>query len=170
MMRLWSRWGQRRVPIDAQGVWMQDYFGAALRNDAQTFSTVSFVDVVEGRFDNALFDDKIVLVGLVSSQGALDQYPVPSSQAGELMAGVEIQANALESLLQDRVLVTLPDVWQAIFIVVLALGSSFIYVRAIWQVKLALWVALSLTLWLAGSLIFNTMGVVLYVFYPFPRH
>jgi signal transduction histidine kinase len=159
--------GQRRVPIDAQGVWMQDYFGAALRNDAQTFSTVSFVDVVEGRFDNALFDDKIVLVGLVSSQGALDQYPVPSSQAGELMAGVEIQANALESLLQDRVLVTLPDVWQAIFIVVLALGSSFIYVRAIWQVKLALWVALSLTLWLAGSLIFNTMGVVLYVFYPF---
>jgi hypothetical protein len=72
MMRLWSRWGKGRVPIDAQGVWMQDYFGAALRNDAQTFSTVSFVDVVEGRFDNALFDDKIVLVGLVSSQGALD--------------------------------------------------------------------------------------------------
>lgn len=60
-----------------------------------TFPSFSYADVAAGRVDPALFKGKIVLIGATSLE-LQDLRPTPFPG---LMAGVEIQANAVETLL-----------------------------------------------------------------------
>ncbi|MEO5657487.1 MAG: CHASE2 domain-containing protein, partial [Nitrospiria bacterium] len=60
-----------------------------------TFPSVSYADVVAGRVDPALFKGKIVLIGATS----LELQDLRSTPFPGLMAGVEIQANTVETLL-----------------------------------------------------------------------
>jgi len=63
-----------------------------------TFQVVSFADVLEGRVDPALFAGKIVLIGATS----LELQDLRHTPFGGLMPGVEIQANAIETVLAGR--------------------------------------------------------------------
>jgi CHASE2 domain-containing sensor protein len=71
----------------AQGA-LIDYRGAP-----RTFDTVSFADVVRGRVDRKRLRDKIVVVG-ASAASLQDVHPTPTTR-NELMAGAEVQANAI---------------------------------------------------------------------------
>ncbi len=120
--------GERVLPVDENGLWLANYFGPP----GVTFPMVSLRDVLEGTVDPAVFADKIVLVGLTST-GATDRYPIPARGGGRMMAGVEIQAHALESLLQNAALADQSRLSQIVMIVILSVGASVIYAQLRWQ-------------------------------------
>ncbi|MFH1350835.1 MAG: CHASE2 domain-containing protein [Pseudomonadota bacterium] len=65
-----------------------------------TYPTISFLDVIEGRWPSSFFKDKIVLVGLTCS-GLLEGFLTPFTQERIRMHGVEVHAQILNNLL-DR--------------------------------------------------------------------
>jgi CHASE2 domain-containing sensor protein/signal transduction histidine kinase len=62
------------------------------------FPTVSMIDVFRGETPDVLLRDRLVLVGATAS-GLGDRFPTPVSSNTEIMSGVELQANILDSLL-----------------------------------------------------------------------
>lgn len=64
------------------------------------YECLSFVDVLEGRIDPAAFTESIVLVGAYAT-GMQDNFQVPNGGNSQ-MYGVEIHANILQSLFQNR--------------------------------------------------------------------
>jgi signal transduction histidine kinase/CHASE2 domain-containing sensor protein len=155
---------QARIPVDRFGLWQQYYFAPpATRNDS-AFEVVSFVDVVDGRTAPDLFKDKIVLVGLMFVTGMLDEYRVPSSMQGNLMAGIEIQANAVESLLQGKAIRTLPLMAQAILLGVLAFASALTFISVRWYLKAAAAFAIVLIGAVSASVLFSTTQYIIPVF------
>jgi signal transduction histidine kinase len=126
----------RQIVVDENGFWRQNYFGQPATAQRQLFPIVSLSDVIGGNIDNAFFKDKIVLVGIINSTGVTDQYLVPVSI--QPMAGVEIQANAIETLIQNAPLTEQSPTSQALWIVVLAIASTLIYSRVDWRGKLLL--------------------------------
>lgn len=124
------RWEDNRVWLtDERPLWLDDqdrmminYFGKPT-----SFPVYSFKAVVEGAVDPAAFEDKIVLVGLMNSAGQSDIYTVPTSINGAQMAGVEIHANILETIIRGRALRPQSDTSQALMIFGLALVMSVLY-------------------------------------------
>ncbi len=84
-------------PTDAYGGILIDYTGGS-----GSYETLSMIDVLEGKIPAQAFKDSIVLVGAYAA-GMGDSYPVPS-QKGAQMYGVEIHANILQGLLEERYL------------------------------------------------------------------
>ena len=81
----------------------------------ESFPTLSFIDVEKGRFDPADVRGKIVVVG-ASAPSLQDRHATPMS--AELMAGPEVQANAIWTALNDNPLAPAP-LWLGIVIVLL---------------------------------------------------
>lgn len=65
------------------------------------FRTISFVDVMNGATPAAFLHDKLVLVG-ATADGLGDRYATPLSNHTEIMSGVELQANLLDTLLTGQ--------------------------------------------------------------------
>ena len=125
-----------------------------------SFTTVSFKDVYEGKISPEIFRGKIVLVGATSAD-LHDSQPTPLS-LGQLMSGVEIHANAVETIITKNFLkeVGAINVVASIFILSLAGALSFSWLRKIWLatvVSLLVYVVyLGAALWLFDrGLIFN---------------
>jgi signal transduction histidine kinase/CHASE2 domain-containing sensor protein len=157
---------ERTIPVDDNGFWLQNYFGPASTPSRQTFQTHSLVDVVDGEVDISIFDDKIALVGLITIAGDADRYSVPSELTGGQMAGVEIQANAIETLISDILLEELSPLGQALTIIGLALITSSLCTFPRWYLKLLIALVLFILSLLTALTIFNTLGTVTPLFYP----
>ena len=71
-----------------------------------------------------MFEDRIVLVGMINTLAEMDLHQTPVS-AGR-MAGIEFQANAIHTLLHHRPLVRASEVETAVTVVVLALFSALV--------------------------------------------
>jgi signal transduction histidine kinase len=154
----------RRIPLDDQGQMLINFFNAP---DEDAFPAFSFKDVVEGRVDPDVFYDRIVLVGLHHHAGLNDMYAVPIGLDGSLMAGVEIHANVIETLLQNKPLREQGPLSQAIMIVGLSVLSSLLYSfasrRGYWML-IALFGALAI--WFGGVFIyFNVQQVMVNLFH-----
>ena len=105
----------------------------------ESFPTLSFIDVEKGRFDPADVRGKIVVVG-ASAPSLQDRHATPMS--AELMAGPEVQANAIWTAQNDNPLAPAP-LWLGILIVLLGgLAPAVLAARA----RLVLAVAGSLAL------------------------
>lgn len=157
---------ERRVPVDEWGLWQPYYYAPPIQGAEGAFTVVSLVDVLDGTVDPAIFDDKIVLVGLMNTTGGLDQYLVPSSVNGSLMAGVEIQANAIENLLRPeaRFIQPLSDGLQAALIALLAVAASLLYALPRWYLKLAIALMLMVGWLVATSAVFSASFVMIGLF------
>lgn len=94
------------------------------------FETISMADVVEGKIPEGYFEDCIVLVGAYE-EGARDSYRVSIDPAEE-MFGVELQANYIYGLLNERIVYPLDGVWQF----VLTLAVVFCAAWCILKIKL----------------------------------
>ena len=112
---------QYEVPTDAAGAMFVNFVGAT-----GTFSTTatchSFVDVLDGLVPAAAFEDKIVLVGMMNSLNEMDLHRTPVSPAR--MSGIEVQANAIHTLLHHRPLVPQSPVSTTVTVLLLALASA----------------------------------------------
>lgn len=157
---------QRPVQVDSNGFWLQNFFGSALTSTRQTFKTVSIIDILDDEIDIDIVNDKIILVGLVTIAGDADRYPVPSELTGGQMAGIEIQANAIESLITDNSLVKQTPTQETLTIIGVTILTSLFcaYPRWYWKILIAL--ALFIINLISSLIIFNTASFLIPLLYP----
>lgn len=67
------------------------------------FYTISYAQVLTGEFENGLFKNKIVLVGATAA-GMSDLLPTPVSGLSQPMPGVEVHANVLQSIRENKLI------------------------------------------------------------------
>jgi adenylate cyclase len=89
-----------------------------------SFPTYSFVDVLETKQDFSFLKDKIVLIG-ATAQDLHDEQLTPTS-LGSPMAGVEIQANIIQTILEKNFLATEQKSTTLLTIALLTSGLSLI--------------------------------------------
>ncbi|MEP6985273.1 MAG: CHASE2 domain-containing protein [Chloroflexota bacterium] len=153
------------IPVDEHGLWQQNFFGAPSSTSQNSFPVYSALDVINGSIPASAFQDKLVLVGLMNTTAATDLYPVPSSLNGQLMAGVEIHAHAIESLLQNKIPSMQSRLSQAIMIASLALVSSLIYAHLKWYWMLPAAALMLALLFIIGSVRFSSQLEFINLFY-----
>jgi len=129
-----------------------------------SFKMISFVDIFSGQTPLEILKDKIIIVG-VTSADLHDAQMTPFS-LGQAMAGIEIHANALDTILSRRYFheVNATGVWLAIFALSLLSSLSFSFFKKIWAA-----LAASLFFWLvylAIALLFFERGVIYNLVHP----
>ncbi len=97
------------------------------RGGPNTFPWVPYYRVVRGEMDPGTFRGKIVLVG-PTSEVFHDLFPTPFARSGE-MPGVEIHANAIETLVAGNPIREVPAWVSAVLAVVAGLMGSALVVR-----------------------------------------
>jgi CHASE2 domain-containing sensor protein len=122
--------------FDPGGAWID------FRGPPGTIDTVSFSDLLRGRVDPALVRGRIVVVG-AAAPTLQDVHPTPTA-SGELMAGPEIEANAIYTATHGLPLRDIPR-WLSLLAIAL-LGAfpalASIRLRALLAALLAPWAAL----------------------------
>ncbi len=156
---------ERTIRIDRNGLWIPTYFGPPDSPDTHTFTVLSFIDVLEGRIDPAIFNDKAVLVGVMNSTGNTDLYSVPTGRDGRRMAGVEIHANTFESLLQNISYTEQRPIGQILTITLTAVIASTIYVQLRWWWMLIIGAVLLVALMIALFIRFQLTLQIINLFY-----
>ena len=106
----------------------------------------SLADLIAGRIDPGVYAGKIVLIGPYAA-GLQDAYFTPISRS-EQMYGVEIQANVIQSLLEENFKREAPDWPQLASLFVLSVGAALLFLSN--KLKKAVWIAAALIL--AGPL------------------
>ena len=99
--------GDRVIPIDRRGGMSIYYAGRPAPappsncTDHDFFCVVAMKDVINGTVPRDLIAGRAVFIGAHSLSAVPDSYPVPNS-GGDKMFGVEIWANAAQSILTNR--------------------------------------------------------------------
>lgn len=120
------------------------------------YENVSLCDVLDGSVPAEAFDDCIVLVGAYTA-GMMDAYYVPVDH-GQQMYGVEIHANVIQALLDERFLYVSPEWIPALASAVLA-GILAYLCSGAGIGGIVLWGAgFILTKLLAGYILFSFSG------------
>ncbi len=83
-------------------------FGFRYSGRPSDYENVSLIDVLEGNVPAQTFDDCVVFVGAYAA-GMMDSYFVPIDRGGQ-MYGVEIHANVLQALMENKLLHPVPDI------------------------------------------------------------
>lgn len=83
----------------------------------KTFRYYSFADVINSRINRSVFEDKLVLVG-ATAPDLHDEAFVPTS-GGKAMPGVEIHANAIQTMILKDFLINQPR-WSVILLIFIA--------------------------------------------------
>jgi adenylate cyclase len=128
-----------------------------------TIPSVSFSDVLRGRFPPGTFKDKIVVVG--SSAPTLQDVHPTSASRDELMSGAELQANAVGTVMAGTPLARAGGWLEVALIVVfgLAAPAGSLALRSVRGPLLALLLAVVL---LVGAQLAFGAGLVVGVVYP----
>jgi CHASE2 domain-containing sensor protein len=101
------------------------------RGPPGTIPTVSFSDVLRGEVDDAAIRDRIVVVG-ATAPTLRDVHPTPVG-GEQLMAGAEVQANAIWTALRDLPLRSAPPAVDLLLLALMALLAPL----ARWRLPLA---------------------------------
>jgi adenylate cyclase len=128
-----------------------------------TVSTVSFIDVDRGRVDPRTFRGKVVVVG-ATAQSLKDVFPVATA-SDQAMSGPEIQAAAIQTLLDDLPLHSTPRWVGALLIVVLGLLGAVSTLRLGPQRAAIVGVVTAAAFAVLAQLAFDS-GVIVSMLYP----
>ena len=112
----------RQIPVDGSGAMSIYYAGPPATTTANTFRMVSYQDVLDGAAASELFHDKIVLVGITATAEP-DRQLTPVSQ-GRPMYGVEILANAIETIWSGHFIRPTSAAVTLIIMLLLSLGMA----------------------------------------------
>lgn len=151
-----SQLRQERYPAAPAAAWRRDgRVRIAFAGPAGTFATVSARDVMAGRVDPAMFRNRLVLIG-VTAAGLGGMFAVPLSRDGAGMSGVEIMANAAQTLLDGQAIVALDRTasWALAFA---ALGVVWVAALRL-SPRLALLASLAMVAGLLGASIMLVRG------------
>jgi diguanylate cyclase (GGDEF)-like protein/PAS domain S-box-containing protein len=142
-------------------------------------SRVSYIDVLDGKFEEHRFRDRVVLVG-VTAAGLGERFIVPFDRPNQAMTGVELQANVVDALLREIFLRPLDSSWVAalacgITVLAVALYELFrprwiILVGALAMVALVNFVAMAAAgLWIPPATAFVSL-ILSFAFQASLRH
>ncbi len=151
---------QRIIPVDSSARMLINFFGTS-----NTFPAYSYRAVHDGEIDPAVFKDKIVLVGALNATGVTDRYFVPGSGANP-MSGVEIYANALETLIQNQALVPQSRAAGVLILVIVSLGGGLLLTRLRWYGVLVASAGTAVVGFVGASLAFSVQRQVIPLLYP----
>jgi len=123
------------IPSDRDNTFLINYVGPP-----RTFPQIPYHKVLRGEVPPDTFRDKIVLVGAVSST-LMDSFVTPFFSplySNELMAGVEVHANAIDTVLTGRYLTRAAPWINVALLLVLGgvVGAATAALRARWAVIL----------------------------------
>lgn len=135
----------REIPVDSHGNMIINYGG-----EPGAYQQISFQAVVDGDFDPAMVANKVVLIGMIAS--ATDFWMTPISS--QKMSGVEIHANALDTILRKRFLVDESQISD--FLICLLFG--FVVAVALARLRVG---------WGVVVIFFLLVGYIGWVFYAF---
>lgn len=149
--------GEAVDPSEFEGDAWIDYHGPP-----GTVPTVSFSKVVRGKVDPGFFEDKIVVVG-ASAPTLQDVHPTPISDGQ--MAGAEVQANAIATVLDGFPLGSAPGALDIAIIVLMAIVGPLAGASRRPLLAFAAALGVGALYLVAAQLAFNA-GLVLPVVYP----
>lgn len=152
----------RAIPVGEVNTMRINFLGPPSRPGAGPVPIIPFVDVLQGTFDRTLVRDRIVLIG--STIRGVDEHPTPTSTQSR-MWGVEVMANAVETIVHQRYVVEAAPGATATATTVAALtGAGFALLPGAWLAAAGTAVAL-LGYLTAAALLFET-GTLLDLVYP----
>ncbi|PZQ63229.1 MAG: histidine kinase, partial [Phenylobacterium zucineum] len=156
--RAWEASGPATVDAPGQGLRRSRPVMIGFSGHPGAFRTISFVDLLHGEIPQAFLRDRLVLVG-ATADGLGDRYATPLSGDAEVMPGVELQANLLDTLLTGREVIPLrPGVVAALSLAPLwILLAGFLLLRP--RANMVLGLGLLLTV-LTGSALALSLGRV----------
>ncbi|MYN12632.1 CHASE2 domain-containing protein [Pusillimonas sp. TS35] len=99
----------RQKPPDPQVFGHRKQLLIPYRSSQGHYTVYPYDSVLNGEVPASVFADKYVIVGAWAT-GLGDLFPTPAQPAGDLMPGVEILANGLQSILENHWVHT-PDPW-----------------------------------------------------------
>ncbi len=145
------------IPVDGKSQMRVNFVGGP-----NTFKRLSYADIIQGNFDPADVKDKLVLVGMEAS-GWTDFWVTPVST--EKMFGVEIHANALDTILKGSFLQETSKLIAALTVLFMVVVMGFVLplIRLRWGTVLA--VVLFVGYGLGVFFAFDS-GYILNIFYP----
>ncbi len=145
------------ISVNNDGLMLVNYVGRP-----GTFTTIPAFEVIEGNVGIDL-KDKIILIG-ATAPDLHDEQITPVS-AGIPMSGIEIHANAINTILSNKFLTPLNFYLQIAILIILALiiGFVLIYSRIIIGSLIALFIFI---IYLISALIIFDKGIILDLFYP----
>lgn len=118
------------------------------------FKTVSYIDVLSGKIPASFFTDKYVLIGATAA-GITSTFPTPVTTDNKAMSGVEINANILTGLIEERGIHSAAR-WQTMLFTLLSTSLALLACR-----YFSPFGALGLTLFLVSLISALTYGAFL---------
>jgi adenylate cyclase len=115
-----SKFREKEINADQNG--LINYVGPV-----RSFPMVSYLEVLNNDFSEKLVKDKIVLLG-ATAPALGDRYMTPYSPFGA-MYGVEVHANAIQTLLNDSAITNLDFKFTGLIILILGLINSYLFIR-----------------------------------------
>lgn len=143
----------RTVPLDSHGAMLINYAGGSDR-----FATLSFDQVLKGGFDPNLVKNKIVIVGMLATAADIQSAPLLGNAHG-----MEIHANALDTLLRARFLRVAGDPVVLATIVVFVVIAALAVARWRPLYSLALVAATTVAYVVLGSFMFRQGRIINFV-------
>ncbi|OGO31157.1 MAG: hypothetical protein A2Z29_03235 [Chloroflexi bacterium RBG_16_56_11] len=146
----------REIPLHDSNM-LINYAG----DPSTSFKMVSYADVLTGNAAPGSFEDKLVVIG-VTALGFGDVYWTPMGQA---LSGVEIHAQAMNTLLSGHFIRSSPFFFTGISIMLLALigGLAALRFRVAWSAFSAVMLA---AVYFLAAFYFFGQGLMLNLFYP----
>jgi adenylate cyclase len=153
----------RAIPLAEHDTMLIDFLGPPSEPGGRgPFPVISFVDVLEGRFDRALVQDRIVLLG--PTIRGVDEHATPTT-GDSRMGGIEIVGNAVETVLHQRFLRPGPPPVTVLLIALMALLAALVV--AVWRpLPAGLTVAAGLGLYVTAAALLFERGTVLDLLFP----
>lgn len=129
------------------------------------YKMISFVDVLNGKFEANTFKDKIVLIGVTSLKENEDRVLTPRDNATP-MPGIEFRANEIQTIIEGKFLTTQSNLSVILTIAAISIGL------AIALNYLTIWLSILVTfavflLYILTSHVFYKNGLLVNMVYPF---
>ncbi len=121
---------------------------------------LSFVELIRGSYDPALWKDKIVLIGPYAA--ALNDYYMTAADKATPMYGIEYQANVIQSLFDHNLKSEASEAFQFVLVAILCVCAAFLFFRLPIRFGGIICVSLLVVSFL-GAFLFWNAGLVVHV-------
>lgn len=145
------------ILVDSKGYMTINYAGKP-----KSFAIISAIDVLNGKIKNEDIKDKIILIG-ATAPDLHDEQMVPTSGRSP-MSGVEIHANAINTIIANNFIKNLNKYWQALIFIIIALLLGLLLSYAKLRNGSLIAFAIIITYILAAAILIDH-GIIVDIFY-----
>lgn len=126
------------------------------------YESISLIDLLEGKIDARIFTDCIVLIGAYTT-GLQDQFTVPNSS--NQMFGVEINANIIQSFLDEQYPLPANQLMISLLFAVIAMAMFWVFSKLHLKWSTILFIIAEVFIVIVGILLYTKAGISIPGFY-----